>query len=239
MTYIRGEAMIMPETSPTCCCMFSNNGHTPRIKVLIVEEQPLLRRALHDVLTECMLITIIGEVAHVPEAPLSTADRPDVILFDVSTVQDKVAAVAALQEAYPNVPILLFCEMEECAKTLYALHAGVRGYLLKNIPPEVLVQTLYLVAHGYTVMPTALVPPATSTARVDLMPAEGDASPPFTPREWDILRLLAQGYTNRQIAQRLIISESTVKTHVHNMLRKIGVHNRAELAAWALRRQLV
>ena len=201
------------------------------VRVFIVESQPLLRRGLCDVLTKCPSVTLVGVSASLPSERLPEGASPHVVLVDLLAVADIPQAFQQLQRLYPHANIVLLGEVEACEEALEALRCGARGVLLKNVTADALVQAIHLVASGYTVWPTFLVPHLTDLAHRSVRLGTEGSGCTFTAREWDILRLLMQGYTTRQIAQRLVVSESTVKTHVHNMLRKAGVHNRAELVA--------
>lgn len=179
---------------------------------------------------------VAGEVGTVGDETAAPAVRPDLILVDVAaTLPDSPEAVISrLGARFPGVPVLAIGEREQTPMALRLLSVGARGFICRDVPPEVLVQALYLVAHGYVLLPQTQLPPVPGGQRAPV-----NAVPSFTPREQEILRLLVRGYSNREIAAQLVVSESTVKTHVHHMLQKVNVHNRAELVAWALQHQVV
>lgn len=219
------------------CCVFGEVDSP--VHVYVVEAHPLLRRGLRAVLDECPMISLAGESTQLPDQPPDLDMPPNVILVDMAAVPSMPpeAVVARLKTWFPDVPVLFMGMVSDTDMAFRLITGGARGYVRQDLPPDVLIQAVYLVARGYIVLPhesgrrggLSLAGPHTS-------PTEATSS--LTPRERDVLRLLGRGLSNREIAQHLVISESTVKTHVHNMLHKLNAHNRAELIAWALQHHL-
>ncbi len=211
------------------------------IRVFLADDHRLFRQGLISLLQDEPDIEVVGEATDGPTAVhLVCTLKPDVVLMDVHMpgLSGTEATRAILQQC-PETAILMLTVSEDDEDLFDAVRAGARGYLLKNVDAEDLVEAIRCVARGEAV----LSPPMTARLMAGFRATERQAFPPrtagLTPREHEILRLLAQGATNREIARALHISEHTVKTHVHHILEKLGVENRAQAAALAVRWGLV
>lgn len=207
------------------------------IRVLIADDQALVRSGFRMILEARDDLTVVGEAENGEEAiRLAGETRPDVILMDVRMPgTDGVAATARLTGAEnpPKIIILTTYDLEE---PLYAaLRAGASGFLLKDVRPADLVEAIRVVAGG-----EALLAPTATRRLLDRFVAT-DVTPPaptgrlreLTEREREVLALLARGASNAEIAGRLVVTEATVKTHVSAILRKLGVRDRVQAVVLA------
>jgi len=215
------------------------------IKVLLVDDHALFRRGIAAVLANQQNIEIVGEAADGLEAIRKAEETvPDVVLMDLNMPQcSGLEATQALQIKMPQVNILVLTVSENEADLFAAMKFGATGYILKNTEPEELIQAIFHVAQG-----GAIISPFMATkllaefkglgARVATEPTR-EAEAKLSPREDEVLRLVAQGATNKEIADSLFISENTVKTHLRNIMEKLHLANRSQAAAYAVKRGLV
>jgi DNA-binding NarL/FixJ family response regulator len=208
------------------------------IRLLLVDDQSIIRRGLSAVLEVEQGLEIVGEADHGAAAIAQVAAlKPDVVLMDVRMpVMDGVAATKILSQQANAPKILVLTTFDDTAAAQQALQAGAAGYLLKDTPIDELVQAIHLVHRGYNQLAPGLA------QRLFNQPAATVSSPEFeglTPREQEILRLIGQGGSNREIAQQLYISERTVRNHVTSILSQLGLRDRTQAAIFvnALDRQ--
>ena len=215
------------------------------VRVLVVDDHALFRRGIVTVLTNQDNIKVVGEATNGLEA-IEKAEElvPDVIVMDLNMPQcSGLEATQALQAKMPQLNILVLTVSDNEADLFSAIKFGATGYILKNTEPEELVQGIYHIAQGGViispVMATKLLTEfKDSTAGAQAkVPADEEAN--LSPREDEVLRLVAQGATNREIADSLFISENTVKTHLRNIMDKLHLANRSQAAAYAVKRGLV
>lgn len=201
------------------------------MKVLIADDQHLVRSGLKMIL-EAHGFHVVGEAADGASAvQQALALRPDVCLFDIRMpVMDGLEA--ARRVAAEGLAVIVITTFDLDEYVFAALKAGARGFLLKDAGPELLVQGVRAAASG-----DALIAPKTTARLLErfaaLDPKKSQPFEPLTEREEEVLRTLARGQTNEEIAATLHISLSTVKTHVASLMGKLGVRNRVELALWA------
>ena len=208
------------------------------ISVLVADDQEIVRSGLTMILEAQQGIEVVGQAADGSEAvELARRQRPDVCLFDIRMpIVDGIEATRRL--AGPGVAdpmaVVVITTFDLDEYVYAALKAGARGFLLKDAGPELLTQAIRAAAGG-----DALIAPRV-TARLLQRFADGAASTPppepidaLTEREEEILMTVARGRTNREIAEELHISLSTVKTHIASLMTKLGVRNRVEVAMWA------
>jgi DNA-binding NarL/FixJ family response regulator len=222
------------------------------INLLLVDDQALIRRGLRALLKPEVDLTVLGEAENGVAALdwlRSAPSLPDVVLMDVRMpAMDGVAATKAIVEFFPTIKILILTTFDDIEYVSRALQNGAAGYLLKDTPAEELVQAIQLVAKGYTQLAPGLAqklmaqPPVTASApgtAVDSDTAIPAAVPidDLTPREREILLLIAQGENNKEIAQSLYISEKTVKNHITNLLSRLGLRDRTQAAVWVHRQR--
>lgn len=211
------------------------------IRILLADDQTLLRQGLRIILSAEADLEVVGEARDGEEAVRLARDLdPDVVLMDIRMPSlDGVAAARQLRaDGGPRVILLTTYDDDELV--LEGMRAGAAGYLLKDQPAEEIVDAIRAVHQGQALFKT------TGAARVLQQLAAQSATSStadrvstgpnlLTPREVEVLRLIAAGYANREIAERLVISEATVKTHVNNIFGKLGFQDRAQAVAYAFR----
>jgi two-component system NarL family response regulator len=196
------------------------------IRVLVADDHQLMREGTAALIGGDERIEIVGLARDGGEAiALAERRRPDVVLLDLNMpVVGGLEACARVRELGPEVLMLTISDEEP---DLYAaLRVGAAGYLTKDVPPAELVEAVLAVARGE---------PRIAPAMATRMLSEPDPLEALSTRERDVLGLIAEGLRNREIAERLVISETTVKTHVRHVLEKLRIRNRAEAAAFAAR----
>ncbi len=221
-----------------------DNIHTstftiPMIRILLVDDQPLIRRGLRALLKPEPDLEIVGEAENGETAiDLLKTITADVILMDIRMpIMDGVAATGAIVPLHPSTKILILTTFDDTEYVSRALQAGAAGYLLKDTPAEELVQAIQLIHKGYTQLSPGLAQKLIQTTRPtpENPPTPSLPIPPdsdLTPREQEILQLIAQGSSNREIAQKLYISEKTVKNHITNLLARLGLRDRTQAAIY-------
>jgi DNA-binding NarL/FixJ family response regulator len=220
------------------------------IRILLVDDQELMRVGFSMVLGAQPDIEIVGEAANGEEAIAKTAElRPDVVLMDVRMPgMDGIAATAQIVQNYPDTKVIVLTTYDLDDYAFAGLRAGASGFLVKDVPPEQLVAAIRAVASG-----DAAVSPRITKRMLELFgdelpkaPTSDDKSATeapgasqLTPREHDVLRLIADGLTNAEIAEELVISETTVKTHVGNIFAKLNLRDRVQAVIYAYDHGLV
>ena len=206
------------------------------VRVLLVDDQSLFREALATLLGVRADIDVVGEAGNGDEALAQVARlRPDVVLMDLRMpVLDGIAATRRLRVEQPGVRVIALTTFDDDEDVFAALRAGAVGYLLKDVSSARLVEAVLAAARGESVLQPSVA--AKVVARFAELPA-GDAPPrpqplvmPLSARELDVLRLLADGRTNREIATELFLAEGTVKNHVTNVLAKLNARDRTQAA---------
>lgn len=202
------------------------------IRLLVVDDHPIVRDGLVAILHEGEPdLEVVGEAGDGKEAVTAWRSlRPSVTIMDLQLPgQTGVEAIQAIRREDPEARILVLTTFDGDADIQRALEAGARGYLLKNVRRAILIEAVREVAAG-----RRYLPPTTAARLVEAMESER-----LTAREFDVLRLLAQGERNREIADTLGLAEPTVKIHVNNLLRKLQAKDRTEAAMIALKRGLI
>jgi DNA-binding NarL/FixJ family response regulator len=215
------------------------------IKVLVVDDHTLFRRGITAVLASQENLAVAGEAADGLEAVAKAEEiAPDVILMDLNMPRcSGLEATQALQTKMPQVNILVLTVSDNEADLFAAMKFGAKGYILKNTEPDELVQAIFHIAQGGVII-SPLMAAKLLTEFKDLSAGMVVKSPQKTeanlsPREDEVLQLVAQGATNKEIADSLFISENTVKTHLRNIMDKLHLANRSQAAAYAVKRGLV
>ncbi|MFE9421395.1 response regulator [Kitasatospora sp. NPDC006697] len=210
------------------------------IRVLLVDDHPVVRRGLRALVDDMPELTAVGEAGDGAEALRLLAEleqrgeaRPDVVLMDLQMTGGMHGVEATRRiTALPDPPaVLILTTYSTDADILTAVEAGATGYLLKDAPPELLVAAVQSAARGETV----LAPPVAAR----LLGRVRAGRPSLSPREAEILQLLAEGLPNRQISKRLFISEATVKTHLVHIYEKLKVDSRTAAIAAGLANGLI
>ncbi len=205
------------------------------IKVLIVDDHSVVRQGLRMFLSLDPDLAVVGEAANGKEALQATRKHcPDVVLMDLlMPVMDGIAAIEALRREHPKIEVIALTSVLEDDKVVGAIRAGAIGYLLKDTQADELNWAIKAAAAGQV----QLSPQAAARLVREVRAPEGPEK--LTDRETEVLRLLARGYSNREIAGELVIGEKTVKTHVSNVLSKLNVPSRTQAALYAIRIGLV
>lgn len=216
-----------------------------QVETVLVGAKTLMREGLKQLLGGSS-INISSEAQRLSELPAAFAAGkvPDLILFDVAEFDDEVAeSVRVIKSRYPDVKMVMLTDVLDGPQLSASLAAGVDGYLMKEISTEALLQSLRLVMVGEKVFPSDLVtllvngsPAVPKSGKRMVSEAVKDRG--LSDRELQILQCLAQGDSNKTIANRLDITEATVKVHVKSLLRKIRANNRTQAAIWAVNQGL-
>ncbi len=206
------------------------------IRILLVDDHAVVRSGLGAVLMSFDDLSLAGEAGNGEEAvALCRKLKPDVVLMDLKMpVMDGVTATRIIHEKFPKVRIIALTSFNERELVEGALKAGAMSYLLKTVSAEELVASV----RGAVLGKPSLSPEATQVLLQGFKQPES-ARLGLSEREKEILALMAEGLPNREIARRLVVSPSTVKFHVSNILSKLGVSSRTEAVAFALKNQLV
>jgi len=209
-----------------------------RIRVLIADDHAVVRRGLRVFLDLQDDIIVVDEAVDGLDAvEKAKTQQPDVVLLDlVMPRMDGIEAIARIREASPATKVLVLTSFAEDEKIFAAVQAGAAGYLLKDIQPQELGKAIRTVHAG-----EALLHPAVAAKLMQEF-AHGHREPAFsqlTEREIEVLRLIARGMSNKEIAASLGLSEKTVKTHVSNVLQKLSVADRTQAALYAVKQGLV
>jgi NarL family two-component system response regulator LiaR len=215
-----------------------------QISVLVVDDHPLMRQALCALLEDEADITVVAEAVNGAEAVTKAlALRPDVTIMDLLIpVKDGVEAIRAICEDQPGQRILAFSSASEDSRVLAAIQAGAMGYLGKDAQPAEILNAVRAVANGEhsidrevmfkilqkSSLPTGFAGPPPAARKDDLWSK-------LTRREKEILNLIADGLSNRAIAQHLFLSEATVRSHLYHLLNKLGLEDRSQAIVFALR----
>ncbi|KPL21913.1 MAG: LuxR family transcriptional regulator [Anaerolineae bacterium SM23_84] len=208
------------------------------IRVLIADDHMLVRKGLRALIDAKPGVEVIGEAVDGNEAVRKASTlQPDVILLDLLMPhKDGIAAIQDIRQENPKARILVLTSFGEDERVFAAIKAGALGYLLKDCSPNELIQAIRAVHHGQpSLSPDIALKLVRELRRPVDLPLTAD---PLTEREVEVLKLVAQGLSNQEIAQRLIISERTVGTHVSAILSKLHLANRTQAALYALREGL-
>lgn len=205
------------------------------IRILLVDDQGIVREGLRSLLQAKPDLDVVGEAENGQVAlEQSRLLQPDVVLMDVRMpIMDGVAATRTLHEEFPSIKVLVLTTFDDDDYVTKALRYGAKGYLLKDTPSEELADAIRAVYKGYT-----HVGPGLFEKLVTAAPSTPTPDPPpelsqLTPRELEVLQLIGQGYSNREIAQALFITERTVKNHVSSLLSRLSLRDRTQAALLA------
>ncbi|HEX3705458.1 MAG TPA: response regulator transcription factor [Mycobacteriales bacterium] len=211
------------------------------IRVVLADDQTLVREGLTLMLGLMGGIEVVGVAADGEEAVAAVAaERPDVALLDLRMPRlDGVEATRRIRESLPDVEIVVLTTYADDESVMSALRAGARGYLTKDASSEEIERAIRDAAAGRTRLDPAVQERLVEIVTTGASPtsAAGSAPPggPLTERETEVVMLMSQGLSNREISSRLFVTEATVKTHVNNVFTKLDVNDRASAVAWAFR----
>lgn len=211
------------------------------IRVLLVDDHVVVRRGMRAFFDELPDIEVLGEAVDgqaALDALTVMAARealPDVVLMDLVMPRvDGLAAMTAIKQRYPDIEVVALTSFSEAERVHAALEAGAAGYLLKDAEADEVGAAVRAAYRGEVHLDAAVARKLTRS-----LIAPGRSAAMLTPREREILTFVAQGKSNRDIARALVISERTARTHVSNMLVKLGLASRTQAALWAIREGLV
>jgi DNA-binding NarL/FixJ family response regulator len=209
--------------------------------VVVADDQRLVREGLHMMLSLLDGVDVVATAADGEEAVAAVAaNDPDIVLMDLRMPRcDGVTATRRIRADHPRTQVVVLTTFAEDAEVLAALRAGARGYLTKDAAADEVARAIDRVAAG-----KADLAPDVQRRLLELLPASPsrlDGPPPdgLTDRELEVLRLIATGLSNMEIAAELVVTEATVKTHVNHLFAKTGVRDRAQAVAYAYRHGLV
>jgi DNA-binding NarL/FixJ family response regulator len=215
------------------------------IRALIVDDHALFRRGLEMVLAAEDDIELVGEASDGTEAVQKAGESlPDVVLMDIRMPRSSgIEACRAMKEVAPSSKIVMLTISDEEEDLFEAIRAGASGYLLKDIPLDEVAEVVRAVHGGQSLinpsMAAKLLTEFATLAKRDEERVEQVPAPKLTDREMQVLKLVARGMNNRDIAKELFISENTVKNHVRNILEKLQIHSRMEAVMIAVREKLI
>jgi len=216
------------------------------IRVVIVDDHALFRRGLEMVLAEEADIDLVGEASDGAEAVEKAGEAlPDVVLMDIRMPRSSgIEACRAMKEVAPSTKIVMLTISDEEEDLFEAIRAGASGYLLKDIPYDEVADVVRAVHGGQSLINPSMAAKlltefAALAKREESERAEQVPAPRLTEREIEVLKLVARGMNNRDIAKELFISENTVKNHVRNILEKLQIHSRMEAVMIAVRENLI
>ncbi len=215
--------------------MTNDKTQPPTIRILITDDHAVVREGLRTFISTEAGMEVIGEAADGVEAVSKACDlRPDVILMDMAMPRmGGLEAIQRIKEQCPDAQILVLTSFSDDETVFPAIKAGALGYLLKNTSPDRLLNAIRDVHQGKP----SLSPDIANKLMLEMQRKSNlpPTTEPLTDREMDVLKLVARGMTNQEIAEVLVISEGTVRTHVSNILAKLHLANRTQAALYALR----
>jgi DNA-binding NarL/FixJ family response regulator len=203
------------------------------IQLLLVDDQGIIREGLRSLLEAKTDLQIVGEAENGQMAvELAFSLKPDVVLMDVRMpIMDGVAATRILTEKAPDIKVLVLTTFDDDEYVMQAIRCGAKGYLLKDTPSTELADAIRAVHKGYTQFGPGLIEKTLGGTPSSVEPPPEFAQ--LTPREQEVLQLIAKGCSNREIAEQLYISERTVKNHVNSVLRRLNLRDRTQVAILA------
>lgn len=203
--------------------------------ILLIDDHPMLRNGVKQLISMDPRLQVIAEASNGEQGvELAELHDPDLILLDLNMPGlNGLATLDRLRQTALSGRVVVFSVSNHEDDVVSALKRGADGYLLKDMEPEELLKALHQAAAGQMVLSEALTPVLAASLRENRPAVERDIQQ-LTPRERDILKLIAQGLPNKLIARKLIITESTVKVHVKHLLKKMKLKSRVEAAVWVL-----
>lgn len=203
-----------------------------KLKVILVDDQGLCRRGLSELLSNCYGFSVLGATGHIEELRVLLEQKPDLLIVDLRMKPlDGISLVEKLRSEGVQTPVVMLTMSDSETDLSNAIRAGIRGYLLKDMAPEEVVDAIRRVAAGELV-----VAPTMTVKMINLLRGDKSDQEPrnslklLTEREREILQLLARGESNKAIAQTLSISYDTVKLHVRHILTKLNLSSRVKAA---------
>ncbi len=207
------------------------------ISVLIVDDHPVVRQGIKSFLEAHGELEVKGTASNGEEAIQAVKElQPDVVLMDIVMPEmDGIEALCRIKSSSPNTRVIAITSFDQNDKVFSAIKAGADGYLLKDVLPDDLVEAIKSVYAGKP----ALHPDVAQKLMLSVSNGKAVAVEPLTPREAEVLELVACGLSNEEIANRLVISDKTVKTHVSNILHKLNLSRRTQAALYAVNKNML
>ncbi|MFC1937489.1 response regulator [Chloroflexota bacterium] len=213
------------------------------IKVLVVDDHTIFRSGIVSLLASEESLKVMGEASNGIEAIKKAREiNPDVILMDLNMPEcNGLEATQALQADMPEVNILILTVSESQEDLFSVMKFGAKGYILKDAEPEELISAIFHIARGGVMVSPAMANKLITEFKGFIVREERtyEEKAILSSREEEVIQLVAQGATNKEIGERLFISENTVKTHLRNIMEKLHLANRSQAAAYAVKRGLV
>lgn len=223
--------------------MSEGRNHGDKLRVMVVDDHALFRRGLEMVLADEPDLELVGEASDGAEAVQRAQElMPDVVLMDVRMPKRSgIEATREIKDLLPHCKIVMLTISDEEADLYDAIKAGASGYLLKEIPIEEVADAIRSVWAGQSrISPSMATKLLNEFAQVTKEGSRAQVpGPRLTERELEVLRLVAKGLANREIAKKLYISENTVKNHIRNILEKLHLHSRMEAVVYAVREKMI
>lgn len=210
-----------------------------KIKIFLVDDHPMMREALAIAFEREEDLEVIGEAQNGVEALKKIKElHPDIVIMDLLMPEmDGLTTTQKLVADNPDVKVLILTSMEDEERILASVQAGALGYYPKSAPRTYLLEAVRHVADGVPYMPAGITLKLFNKLRnIKLMPETGDDEATLTPRQLEVLTLMAEGFTDEQIGEVLNLGETTVRTHIHHILQRLNLDNRAQAVAYAARR---
>lgn len=223
-------------------CSAGEGGEAMAIKVMLVEDHAIVREGLKALLASEKDIEVVGEAGSSREAlQVAIRARPEVVIMDLRLPdRSGIEVTRALKEAFPDIKVVILSMYDEEELVIRALKSGATGYVLKRAGVTELLRAIRTVSSGEAYLDSAIARRVVEGLQKGIsLEQRAGMGPELTPREEEILRLVAQGLTNQEIAQRLFISIKTVQAHRANLMKKLGVHDRVDLVKYALKKGLL
>ena len=218
-----------------------NNGEEENIRVAVVDDQRLFTKGLSGLVDMLEGVEVVGVAFDGEEAlALCRKEEPDVVLMDISMPRmDGISATRKIKDLLPQSAVVILTGHEEDEHVFEGIKAGAQGYLLKDAEPEDLSRAIRTVYAGATIIAPDLAQKMLNTFVSGTSAGGAIAPPPLTERELEVIRALAQGMSDRQIAGSLSISEKTVRNHTSNIYRKLHIFDRTQAVIYAIREGVI
>jgi DNA-binding NarL/FixJ family response regulator len=212
---------------------------TELIRVLIADDHPIVRQGLEILINSQSDMILIGQATNGNEAVLLIKEsKPDVVVMDLKMpVKNGLSAIEEIKKSELEIPILVLTSFPDDEMVISAIQLGANGVMLKDSPPEQLLNSIRDVVHGLSPLHPSVAHKL--MLKIQQSAAQSTVNTLLTVREIDVLKCMAQGLSNREIALKLAISTRTVTTHVRNILDKLGLENRTQAALYAVERGIV
>jgi DNA-binding NarL/FixJ family response regulator len=209
-------------------------------RTLIIDDSPLARRAIRSILEGSRRFEIVAEAPDGAEGIARARELlPDLVLMDLRMPQvDGLAAIQVIKGDVPSAQVVVLTVSDDPQDLFEAMKRGAQGYLIKNMEPQLWLDYLDAIISGETRISRAIAERVLHEFTRSRKPDQPTTLPMLTPRERDILMLVVRGHTNREIGAALDIAENTVRRHLQNILEKLRLRNRVELAAYAMRHEM-